>query len=59
MNQILNISLQYLQMNSDKLFFTPMMKTADRIAEKMKKVYILSFQYISENKPGPDWTGRL
>ncbi|XP_052098497.1 cholinesterase 1-like isoform X2 [Mytilus californianus] len=47
----------YLHMHADLGFFAPMIKLADRISEELKKVFILSFQYISENKPGPDWTG--
>ncbi|VDI27354.1 Hypothetical predicted protein [Mytilus galloprovincialis] len=47
----------YLHMNADLGFFAPMVKLADRISEKLKKVFMLSFQYISEHKPGPHWTG--
>ena len=41
---------------SDVVMFAPMMKLADMIVQK-KNVYTLSFEYISQNKSGPDWIG--
>lgn len=44
-------------MVADIVFFTPMIKLADMITERSKEVYILSFDYVSEDLTGPDWQG--
>lgn len=53
------ISFQYLHMNADIVFFMPMIKLADMISEWMKDVYVLSFEYISQNISGPDYIGNV
>lgn len=47
----------YAQMASDVIFFAPMVKLADMISEWMKRIYLLSFEYVSQNLTGPDWQG--
>ncbi|CAC5367486.1 NLGN [Mytilus coruscus] len=47
----------YLHMDADLVFFMPMIKLADMISEWMEDVYVLSFEYISQNISGPDWIG--
>ncbi|XP_071145286.1 neuroligin-4, X-linked-like [Mytilus edulis] len=47
----------YLHMSADIVFFMPMIKLADMISEWMKDVYVLSFEYISQNISGPDYIG--
>ncbi|VDI79855.1 neuroligin [Mytilus galloprovincialis] len=47
----------YAQMGSDLIFFAPMVKLADLISEWMKRVYMLSFEYVSQNLTGPQWQG--
>ncbi|VDI49368.1 neuroligin [Mytilus galloprovincialis] len=48
---------QALQVRADVGVFVPMMKTADMISEWQKNVYTLSFDYVSQNVPGPEWIG--
>lgn len=46
-------------MSADIVFFMPMIKLADMISEWMKDVYVLSFEYISQNISGPDYIGNV
>ncbi|CAG2204352.1 NLGN [Mytilus edulis] len=46
-----------LQVRADVGVFVPMMKTADMISTWQKNVYTLSFDYVSQNVPGPEWIG--
>ncbi|XP_052093646.1 acetylcholinesterase-like [Mytilus californianus] len=48
---------QALQVRADLGVFVPMMKLADMISEWQKNVYTLSFDYVSQNVPGPEWIG--
>ncbi|CAC5378154.1 NLGN [Mytilus coruscus] len=48
---------QALQVRADLGVFAPMMKLADMISEWQKNVYTLSFDYVSQNVPGPEWIG--
>ncbi|XP_071155756.1 neuroligin-4, X-linked-like [Mytilus edulis] len=46
-----------LQVRADLGIFAPMMKLADMMSKWQKNVYTLSFDYVSQNVPGPDWIG--
>jgi hypothetical protein len=44
-------------MTADFAFFAPMIKLADKISKWMSNIYVLSFEYVSQDIPGPDWIG--
>lgn len=46
-----------LHMTADVGFFAPMIKLADMISKWMSNIYVLSFEYVSQDIPGPDWIG--
>lgn len=47
----------HVQMESDVIFYIPMIKLADLVSKWMDQVYLFSFEYISQNLTGPDWQG--
>lgn len=46
-------------MESDVIFYIPMIKLADLVSKWMDQVYLFSFEYISQNLTGPDWQGKM
>ena len=44
-------------MTADFAIFAPMIKLADMISKWMSNIYVLSFEYVSQDIPGPDWIG--
>ena len=46
-------------MESDVIFYIPMIKFADLVSKWMDQVYLFSFEYISQNLTGPDWQGKM
>lgn len=46
-------------MESDVIFYIPMIKLADLVSKWMDQVYLFSFEYISQNLTGPDWQGKI
>ena len=45
-------------MESDIIFYVPMVRLADLISKWMEQVYLLSFEYVSQNLTGPLWQGK-
>lgn len=48
---------EYLHLDSALAIFAPMVKLADLIRHKNKEVYMLSFEYHTENVTSPSWIG--